>query len=202
MLDPLLGFLNALSVNLSIGLLALLVGLCLGFVTAAVRLAPNRLGAQAMNFFIGILRAVPSYVIMVVVAAILTSADALGMLGSQAAALIALFLALLAGTVSSSSDACLTFLQYRAQGRMEQACLIVPNAFQIFIVAVMSSGVGAAIGVHEAVHYTLALAETYDSREDRIVLVLVVILFFAVILACTKYVVARASARLLAQRAH
>jgi hypothetical protein len=197
MLDHLLGFLNALTVNLSIGLLVLLVGLCLGFVTAAIRLAPNRLGAQAMNFFIGILRAVPSYVIMVVMAAILTSADALGMLGSQTAALLALFLALLAGSISSCSDACVTFLQYRAQGRMDQALLIVPNLFQIFIVAVMSSGVGAAIGVHEAVHYTLALAETYESRIDRIILVASVILLFAAILTPTKYLVGRASARFL-----
>jgi hypothetical protein len=197
MLDHLLGFLNALTVNLSIAFLVLLVGLCLGFVTAAIRLAPNRLGAQAMNFFIGILRAVPSYVIMVVMAAILTSADALGMLGSQTAALFALFLALLAGSISSCSDAWVTFLQYRAQGRMEQALLIVPNAFQIFIVAVMSSGVGAAIGVHEAVHYTLALAETYESRVDRIILVASVILLFAAILTPTKYLVGRASARFL-----
>jgi len=197
MLDNLLGFLNALTVNLSIAFLVLLVGLCLGFVTAAIRLAPNRLGAQAMNFFIGILRAVPSYVIMVVMAAILTSADALGMLGSQTAALFALFLALLAGSISSCSDAWVTFLQYRAQGRMEQALLIVPNAFQIFIVAVMSSGVGAAIGVHEAVHYTLALAETYESRVDRIILVASVILLFAAILTPTKYLLGRASARFL-----
>lgn len=197
MLDHLLGFLNALTVNLSIGLLVLFVGLCLGFVTAAIRLAPNRLGAQAMNFFIGILRAVPSYVIMVVMAAILTSTDALGMSGSQTAALLALFLALLAGSISSCSDACVTFLQYRAQGRMDQALLIVPNLFQIFIVAVMSSGVGAAIGVHEAVHYTLALAETYESRMDRIILVASVILLFAAILTPTKYLVGRASARFL-----
>jgi hypothetical protein len=197
MLDHLLGFLNALTVNLSIAFLVLLVGLCLGFVTAAIRLAPNRLGAQAMNFFIGILRAVPSYVIMVVMAAILTSADALGMLGSQTAALLALFLALLAGSISSCSDAWVTFLQFRAQGRMEQALLIVPNAFQIFIVAVMSSGVGAAIGVHEAVHYTLALAETYESRVDRVILVASVILLFAAILTPTKYLVGRASARFL-----
>ena len=197
MLDNLLGFLNALTVNLSIAFLVLLVGLCLGFVTAAIRLAPNRLGAQAMNFFIGILRAVPSYVIMVVMAAILTSADALGMLGSQTATLFALFLALLAGSISSCSDAWVTFLQYRAQGRMEQALLIVPNAFQIFIVAVMSSGVGAAIGVHEAVHYTLALAETYESRVDRIILVASVILLFAAILTPTKYLLGRASARFL-----
>jgi hypothetical protein len=196
-LDNLLGFLNALTVNLSIAFLVLLVGLCLGFVAAAIRLAPNRLVAQAMNFFIGILRAVPSYVIMVVMAAILTSADALGMLGSQTATLFALFLALLAGSISSCSDAWVTFLQYRAQGRMEQALLIVPNAFQIFIVAVMSSGVGAAIGVHEAVHYTLALAETYESRVDRIILVASVILLFAAILTPTKYLVGRASARFL-----
>ncbi len=201
MLDHLLGFLNALTVNFSVGLLTLFVGLFLGFVTAAVRLAPNRLSAQTMNVVIGILRAVPSYVLMVVAAAIFTSADALGALSSQNAALIALFLALLAGTVSSCSDACVTFLQYRAQGRMEQAWLIVPNTFQIFIVAVMSSGVGAAIGVHEAVHYTLALAETYESRLDRIILVVIVILFFAAILASAKYMVGRASARLLARYA-
>ena len=45
-----------------------------------------------MNVVIGILRAVPSYVLMVVAAAILTSADALGAFSSQNAALIALFL--------------------------------------------------------------------------------------------------------------
>lgn len=69
----------------------------------------------------------------------------------------------------------------------------------MFIVAVMSSGVGAAIGVHEAVHFTLALSETYESRRDRIILVVIVILFFAVILAGAKYGLVRASARFLAR---
>jgi hypothetical protein len=105
---------------------------------------------------------------------------------------------LLAGAIASCSDACVTFLQYRTQGQTKQAWLIVPNAFQIFIVAVMTSGSGAAIGVHEAVHFTLTLADTYETRTERIILVSIVILFFAGILGFAKFLSARLSARLTA----
>lgn len=197
MLDPIVGFLQALSVNLSIGLSALVVGLMVGFLTAFVRLSTHPLSARSMNFVMGILRAVPSYVLMVVGAAIFSTSNTFAMFDAQTAALLALFLALLAGTVSSCSDACVTFLQCRAQGKYAQAWLIIPSAFQIFIVAVMTSGVGVAIGVQEAVYYTLSLAETYESRTDRILLVVVVMLFFAAILASAKYLVGLASKRFL-----
>ncbi len=196
MFNHVLGFLQALAINLSVGLIVLVLGLMLGFVTAVARLGSSPIGSSLMNFFIGVLRAAPSYVLLFVALPILTAAK---MFGGEIVLLLALFLALLAGALASCSDACVTFLQYRAQGQTKQAWLIVPNIFQTFIVAVMTSGMGAAIGVHEAVHYTLTLADTFETRMERIILVGMVILFFAGILGFAKFLSTRLSSRIAAK---
>jgi len=199
MLDQVLGFLQALTINLSIGLTVVVLALTIGFVTAVVRLGSFTLGSRSMNFLIGVLRTAPSYVLLFVVAATLKATTEPDTSGGTIIPLVALLLALLAGALASCSDACVTFLQYRALGQTKQAWLIVPNIFQVFIVAVMTSGTGAVIGVHEAVHYTLALADTYETRVERIVLVGVVILFFAGLLGFAKFLSTRLSAHLSAR---
>lgn len=200
MLDDVFGFLQALTVNLRIGLAALLIGLALGFVTAVIRHRGKGLMARAVGFLIGFLRAFPVYVLMFVAANVLASMAAFNAFDAGLSASVALIIALLAYTVSACSDACLTFLNHRARGYLTQAWLIVPNVFQIFVVTVMSSSIGAALGVQEAVAFTLALAETYETRIERIALILVVILFFAGMLRSSKFLVARSSALIIERR--
>jgi len=200
MLNDALGFLQALTVNLRIGFVTLLIGLAIGFIAATVRYRSTGFGSRVAGFLIGFLRAFPVYVLMFVAANLLASTGVFNAFSTERNASIALVVALLAYTISACSDACLTFIRHRALGQLTQAWLLVPNVFQIFVVTVMSSSVGAAIGVQEAVTYTLALAETYDTRLERIGLILLVILFFAGMLGSSKYLVAILSNRIRARR--
>jgi Kef-type K+ transport system membrane component KefB len=53
----------------------------------------------------------------------------------------------------------------------------------------MSTSVGAAIGVQEAVMLTLARGDTLSTRQDQIELVLVVLLFFVVFFSIARYLI-------------
>jgi ABC-type amino acid transport system permease subunit len=53
----------------------------------------------------------------------------------------------------------------------------------------MSTSVGAAIGVQEAVMLTLARGDTMSTRQDQIELVLVVLLFFVVFFSIARYLI-------------
>ena len=94
----------------------------------------------------------------------------------------------------------MTFLNYRARGELAQAWLVVPNVFQIFVITVMASSIGAALGVQEAVAFTLSLAQTYETRIERIALIICVIVFLAGILMSSKFLVARTINAILGRR--
>ena len=94
----------------------------------------------------------------------------------------------------------MTFLNYRARGELAQAWLVVTNVFQIFVITVMASSIGAALGVQEAVAFTLSLAQTYETRIERIALIICVIVFFAGILMSSKFLVARTINAILGRR--
>lgn len=189
MLDNIYGFLQALTVNLKIGFIALFLGLVLGFLAALVRYRSTGFGGRIAGFFIGFLRAFPIYVLMFVLLNIVASTGIFGTRSSEATASIVLVLAMLGYTVSACADACLTFLRHRGLGETAQAWLLIPNVFQIFVITVTSTSIGAAIGVQEAVTYTLSLAETFEARAQRIGLIVLVILFFAGLLGLSKVLV-------------
>lgn len=184
-------FLQAFTINLRVGLLALLVGLLIGFFSAAIRSRNKGATSRITGFGIGLLRAFPVYVLMFVAVNLLASLGIFEALSPNQAAEAALVVALSAYTISACSDACLTFLQYRATGQHAQAWLVVPNIIQIYVITVISSSVGAAIGLQEAVTFILNLSETLPTREDRILLVFVAILFFAAIMGATRWGVER-----------
>lgn len=196
MLNDLYGFLQALMVNLQIGFIASALGFVLGFFAATVQYRFSGVGSRVAGFFIGFLRAFPIYVLMFVILNVLASTGTLSAFSVETNASIAVALALLAYTISACADASLTFLRHRSFGQSAQAWLLVPNVFQIFVIAVTSSSVGAAIGVQEAVTYTLSLAETYESRAQRIGLIVLVILFFAGFLGFSKMFVVKFTRRL------
>ena len=85
----------------------------------------------------------------------------------------------------------------------EQALLFLPNLLRGFVVVVMSSGFGAAIGVSEAVGVTMQHAELLHSAGERIVLFVAVIAFFVAVFAgvnaAIRGLVRRLSARPMAQ---
>jgi len=185
-LDNLWLFLSAFTINLRVGVIALLIGLLGGFVAALLRFRSVGPTTRLTEFFIGLLRAFPVYVLMFVAINLLASSGAFDTLGTQYAAEAAVIIAQSAFTISACSDASLSFLQYNAVGKHRQAWLVVPNLLQIYVVCVMSSSVGAAIGLQEVATFTLNLAETLPSLNERILLVFMVILFCAVMMGLTR----------------
>lgn len=184
-------FLQAFTINLRVGLLALVVGLLIGFVSATIRFRNKGATSRLTGFLIGFLRAFPVYVLMFVAVNLLAFLGTFEALSPNQAAEAALIVALSAYTISACSDASLTFLQHRASGQYAQAWLVVPNIIQIYVITVISSSVGAAIGLQEAVTFILNLSETLPTRGERILLVFMAILFFAAIMGTTRLGVER-----------
>ena len=194
MLENIWLFLDAFTINLRVGSVALLIGLLLGFASALLRARRHGASAKLTGFLVGFLRAFPVYVLMFVAVNLLASLGLFDALTSKQSAEAALIIALSAYTISACSDAWLAFLQHRDQGQYSQAWLVIPNLIQIYVITVMSSSVGAAIGLQEAVTFTLNLAESLPTRDERLLLVFVVVLFFATIMGLTRWGVKRVSA--------
>ena len=74
--------------------------------------------------------------------------------------------------------------------------MFLPNLLRGFVVVVMSSGFGAAVGVSEAVSATLRQAQRLPSLHDRILLFGVAIAFFAVVVGLLNMVIRHFIARL------
>jgi hypothetical protein len=189
-------FLGAFTVNLRLGLLAVLIGLLIGFVSAVARFKGAGVTSGLTGFLIAFLRAFPVYVLMFVAVNLLASLGALDALTANQAAEVALVIALSAYTTSACSDASLSLLQYRSLGQYSQAWLFLPNVMQIYVITVISSSVGAAIGLQESVTFTINLAETLPDRQDRMLLVFSVILFFVAIMGFTRWGVAQVSSQI------
>lgn len=193
MLETIIHFLDAFTLNLRIGSASLLIGVVLGLGSAALRFKRITMISRFIGFIIGLLRAFPVYVFMFVAFNYLVSSIAFDSLSLSQTSEIAVILAISVYTIPACSDAFLSFLLNRFQGKHEQSWLIFPNLMQVYVISVMSSSVGAALGLQEAVTFTLSLAETLPTREQRILLVFVVMLFFASIMASTRWIVLRLS---------
>jgi hypothetical protein len=99
-------------------------------------------------------------------------------------------------------DLTLVMLVQLAKGQIAEAFLIVPNIFRIFTTLLISSSVGAAIGVPEAVSYTIRVYERFPERIDRFLLVLAVTIFFAVFQSLCKKIVLMLSEMILRRLQH
>ena len=199
MLDNTLLFLQAFTVNLKLGLITLAIGLVIGLPTAVVRHRGAGLGKGTINGVIYFLRAFPTYVLLFITFNILMSIGFFEGASQTFVAQAALVIALSSYTISACSDACLTFLSQMARDQPDQAWLIIPNVVQIFIVTAVSTALGAAIGVQEAVMFTIKLADSLASRGERILLMFVVVIFFTVVGLSVKWMVDQVAARLIAK---
>ena len=103
--------------------------------------------------------------------------------------IIAIVLALTAFALAAICDLTLAMLAQLAKGQMAEAFLIVPNIFRVFTSVLVTSSVGAAIGVSEAVSYTIRVYERFPDRLDRFLLVLGVTIFFAIFQTICKRLV-------------
>jgi ABC-type amino acid transport system permease subunit len=184
--DFILGFLAAFRTNLVIAVCALGVGLLLGAVFAYL-LSRGGVIIKAVGLpVISLFRAFPVFVLMFVLWNFVPRSQSLAAPGFISDADLILILALSAYSVSALFDVVFDALHFRSTGDQERVWLVIPNVFRIFVILVMSTSIGAAIGVKEAVTYTLIFSDGLVERSQKIMLLLLATMFFAVFFAAAK----------------
>lgn len=181
-------FIQAFLVNISVGFASLLVGLVIGIPFAYVWYAGGFI-AGLIGVVVGLLRASPVFVFMFLCLNILTQVIDGGSTRASLTPMIALVLALSCYSISVVADTWLDLLKRYGTMTRESIMLAIPVHIRTFVILVMSTSVGAAIGVQEAVMLTLARGETLSTRQDQIELVSVVLLFFVVFFSAARYLI-------------
>jgi ABC-type amino acid transport system permease subunit len=171
-----------------VGFASLLVGLVIGIPFAYVWYAGGFI-AGLIGVVVGLLRASPVFVFMFLCLNILTQVIDGGSARASLTPMIALVLALSCYSISVVADTWLDLLKRYGAMTRESIMLAIPVHIRTFVILVMSTSVGAAIGVQEAVMLTLARGDTLSTRQDQIELVSVVLLFFVVFFSAARYLI-------------
>lgn len=194
--DFILGFLVYFRTNLFIAVCALGVGLLLGG-TMGYLLSRGGVIIKAIGLpLISLLRAFPVFVLMFVLWNFIPRSQSLSASGLVSEANLILIFALSAYSVSALFDVISDALSFRSTGEHDRVWLVIPNIFRIFVILVMSTSIGAAIGVKEAVTYTLIFSDGLADRSQKIILLLIATVFFAVFFAATKLILDRLTHRI------
>jgi pseudouridine synthase len=150
---------------------------------------------------ISLFRAVPVFVLMFVLWNFVPRSQSLAAPGFISDADLILILALSAYSVSALFDVVFDALHFRSTGDQERVWLVIPNVFRIFVILVMSTSIGAAIGVKEAVTYTLIFSDGLVERSQKIMLLLLATVFFAVFFAAAKLMLDQLTRRIKRRQA-
>lgn len=182
--DLLAGFL----VNLQIAFAAELIGLIIGLPLALLR---HRVPSSRwiVRPCIRLMQAAPTYVIMFFMLSLLPRN--LSLFGFAATGLAAVILAQAVYMVSYVAENGFQALEHLRHNEREDALLFFPNLLRGFVVVVMSSGFGAAVGVSEAVGTTMKHAERLHDLDQRILLFVLVIAFFIAVFATANALIGR-----------
>jgi hypothetical protein len=177
-------FLAGMSINFEIATIALVIGIALGAVLVFARLRGGALAVIAGSV-VALMRAAPTFVVMFFLLNTVPQRNSL-----PGALIVALALVPYAAAyVSDNGYAAVT--QWRA-GSALAGFLILPNIARAFFVLVMSSSVGAAIGVHEGITVILHEAEHLHAIGDKLMLFAIGIACFGIPLqatfAATRYI--------------
>jgi len=190
------GFLTAFLVNLQIASISLLGGLLLGAPLGYARATNKVILSWTAGLVVGFLRAFPVFVLMFVLLNLIPHPAGKYSFFSLSFSELILVLALCAYSVSVVADAILDAIRVYRTGNVTQAWLLVPNLFRIFVILVMSTSIGAAIGVQEAVTFTLRSADVFTDRAHKIGLVVLATVFFAVFFGLARGVLDQVTSRL------
>ena len=172
-------FAAGVALNFKIAAIALAVGLALGLPLASAQRRSGLAGAAAVSV-IGLMRAAPTFVVMFfLLNAIPRDASLFGeTLALSRVMIVALSLAPYAA--AHIADSGTEALQQLRRGSPLGALLFLPNTARSFFVMVMSSSVGAAIGVTEGITVILDQANELPSLGDRLALFAIGILLFGI----------------------
>jgi ABC-type amino acid transport system permease subunit len=189
------GFLNAFKTNLEVGIYALLGGILVALPLTWLRIRGGLIGLCSETF-ISLLRAFPVFVLMFVLLNLFSSALRDFTDNEPKAALI---LALCAYAAAVISDAAQDSWHRFRQSEIKEALLIIPNLLRIFTILVMSSSIGAAVGVLDAVAFTLRSSDQIQDPIDRILLVFLVTVFFMLFFISIRFVLNKVVDRVLSR---
>jgi His/Glu/Gln/Arg/opine family amino acid ABC transporter permease subunit len=170
-------FLTGVVLNFEIAAGALLLGLLIGAPLALARLRGRSLGVLASGAT-SILRAAPTFVVMFFILYAVPRQFSVFDIPVSISGTLVVVLALTVYSAAYTADHALEALRHLRLGERHAALLFLPNMARAFFVLVLSSGTGAAIGVSEAVSTTLRQAERLPNLADRLLLFLLVMLFF------------------------
>jgi ABC-type proline/glycine betaine transport system permease subunit len=180
-------------VNLEIGVATVMIAVALGVPLALLRRRVALL-RRPVRSTIGLMQALPTYVVMFFVLTLLPRD--LTILNVSITGMTAVVLAQSVYLTAYVSEDAHEALGHWQRHDREQALLFLPNLLRGFVVVVMSSGFGAAVGVSEAVSATMRQAERLPDAGDRILLFAVAIAFFAVIVGSLNALIRLAISRL------
>ncbi len=187
--DFILNFLSYFLTNIKIGTFSLIGGLLIGVPLAWLLNKNNKWLSRMINVVLFFCRGLPIYILMFALLTSLSTDTLLKAFNDETLRTVAIILALSVYALAAICDLTLVMLAQLAKGQIAEAFLIVPNIFRIFTTLLISSSVGAAIGVPEAVSYTIRVYERFPERIDRFLLVLAVTIFFAVFQSLCKKIV-------------
>ena len=200
--DFILNFLSYFLTNIKIGTFSLIGGLLIGVPLAWLLNKNNKWLSRMINVVLFFCRGLPIYILMFALLTSLSTDTLLKAFNDETLRTAAIILALSVYALAAICDLTLVMLVQLAKGQIAEAFLIVPNIFRIFTTLLISSSVGAAIGVPEAVSYTIRVYERFPERIDRFLLVLAVTIFFAVFQSLCKKIVLMLSEMILRRLQH
>lgn len=172
-------FLAGMVVNFQIAAIALAIGLALGLLLAAGRLSGGVATVVTVSI-ISLMRAAPTFVVMFFLLNALPRNATLFGAPFALSGVMTVALSLVPYSAAYVADAALDGIRHLRTGATHGALLFFPNLTRAFLVLVMSSSVGAAIGVTEGISVILRQAEQLPSFDDRLVLFGIGIVLFGI----------------------
>lgn len=180
-------------VNLEIGVAAVVIAIMLAVPLTLLRRWASRL-QRPIQLCIQLMQALPTYVTMFFVLNLLP--DTLSLWGEPIASVTAVVLAQSVYLTAYVAEDAHKAVEHLRRKQLEQALLFLPNLLRGFVVVVMSSGFGAAVGVSEAVSATIHQAERFPALGDRLLLFGVTITFFVLVFGTVNILIQHVVSRL------
>ena len=180
-------------VNLKIGVIVVVIAVTIGVPLSLLRHRVAWL-SRPIGAAVRLMQALPTYVVMFFTLTLLPREVFL--FGTPITGLIAVTFSLSIYLIAYVAEDARDALVYLDRQDRDHALLFLPNLLRGFVVVVMSSGFGAAVGVSEAVSVTMRQAERLPALHDRILLFLVAIIFFALVVGALNLIIRYAIALL------
>ena len=165
--------------NFQISIIALLLGLVIGFPFAALRFYGGRLSIAFSATVISLMRAAPTFVVMFFLLNVVRDVSVFGVKLAMSG-VMTVAVSLVPYSAAYIADAGLEAMRQWQRGSHLGALLFLPNVTRAFFVIVMSSGAAAAIGVPEGISVILREAAVLPTLADRLIVFAIGIVLFGV----------------------